>query len=103
MTRLHAEYGNDDEHWEGWQQESFFTGSRSTLLAGRHVRNARRDDGKRCLSNVVAFFIIVIISIGLSVQYLLQIYLESKLLDCYIHTVEILRVGRPSTYDIEFL
>ena len=40
--------------------------------------------GDACLGNVVAFFIIIIISIGLSVQYLLQIYLESKLLDCWL-------------------
>ena len=85
MIRVHAEYGNDDEDWEvAWQQESFFTGSRRTLLAGRHVRNARRDDEERCLGNVVAFFIINIILIVPSVQYLLQIYLESKLLDCWL-------------------
>ena len=54
--------GNDDEDWGALQQESFFTGS--SILAGRHVKNARKDDGG-CLTTVVAFLIIVLISIVL--------------------------------------
>ena len=54
-----ASFGNDDDGRVGaWQQETFFS-VRSTLLAGRHVKNARRDGGgRRCLVILVAFFII---------------------------------------------